>query len=207
MRKIAFFLVGAISIPFLVYYGNTNLKNENIVNIESNIYERIDSFDSILLDCMSNDGDVSLTEENKVDFAVRYIIDNKNIYKDSIDVQDKKDYYTYDDTLYYNFGKVSQEFINNIVNNFFSDFQINIQEYKFYNNGYIELNFEPIEHLWYDNKKILNIEKVENKLYNIYMEYSRVINDSENIFYVEYILTYDNDIKINNVNIYNSMMS
>lgn len=207
MKRIAFFLVGAIGIPFLVYYGNSSLKSENIDDIENEIYEKIDKTDSIILDCMSNSGNAFLTQEDKMDFAVRYIIENKDLYMDNINIERKEDYYTYEDTLYYNFGKVSQDFIIDIVNTFFCDFDLNIQDYKFYNNGYIELNFEPIEHLWYDNKKILNIEKVENKLYNVYMEYNRKLNDCENIFYVEYVLLYDSDIKIKNVYINNSIIN
>ncbi len=207
MKKIAFFLVGAIGIPFLVYYGNINLKDQNLDNVRNEIYEKIDEVDNILLDCMSNSGNISLTQENKMDFAVRYIIENKDLYKEKINIENKEDYYTYENTLYYNFGKVSQDFMIDVINTFFDDFQFNIQEYKFYNNGYIELNFEPIEHLWYDNKKVLNVEKVENKLYNVYMEYNRQINDYKNTFYVEYVLLYDTNIKISNVYIYNSIMS
>ena len=82
-----------------------------------------------------------------------------------------------------------------------------MKNYKFYNNGYIELNFEPIEHLWYDNKKILNVEKINNKVYNVYMEYNREINGKFHTFNVKYIINYDNDIKFENIHIYNSIVS
>ena len=207
MKKIFLFLAGVITIPFFVYHGNQSLKENQLTNLKDEIYKSIDSIDKIILDCMSCDGKTILTEENKLDFAVRYIIENKSEFIKDINIYNKEDYYTYEDTLYYNFGKVTEQFAINIINKFFYSFDFNIKNYKFYNNGYIELNFEPIEHLWYDSKKILNVEKINNKVYNVYMEYNREINGKIHTFNVKYIVNYDNDIKFENIHIYNSIVS
>lgn len=207
MKKIMFFLAGIVTIPFFIYYGHENYNEKEETYFESEIWQSIDRVDSILLDCMSCSGNYNLTEENKVDFIIRYIIDNKNNYTNDINIENKEDYYTYQDTLYYNFGKVTEDFIINMIYNFFYTFNYEIKNYKFYNNGYIELNFEPIEHLWYDNKKILNVEKVDDKVYNVYVEYNREINEKNHTFYVEYIINYDDTIKFENIYIYNSIVS
>ena len=201
------FLVGVVTMPFFIYYGNETYNEKEELFLKNKILQSIDQVDYILLDCMSCSGNDNLTEENKVDFIIRYIIENKNNYISDIDVQNREDYYTYQDTVYYNFGKVTEEFIINMIDNFFNSFNYDMKNYKFYNNGNVELNFEPIEHLWYDNKKILNVEKINNKVYNVYMEYNREINGKIHTFNVKYIINYDNDIKFENIHIYNSIVS
>lgn len=201
------FLVGVVVMPFFIYYGNETYNEKEELFLKNKIWQSIDQVDYILLDCMSCSGNDNLTEENKVDFIIRYIIENKNNYISDIDVQNREDYYTYQDTVYYNFGKVTEKFIINMIDNFFNSFNYDMKNYKFYNNGNIELNFEPIEHLWYDNKKILNVEKINNKVYNVYMEYNREINDENHTFYVEYVIDCDNAIKFENISIYDSIVS
>ena len=201
------FLVGVVAMPFFIYYGNETYNEKEELFLKNKIWQSIDQVDYILLDCMSCSENDNLTEENKVDFIIRYIIENKNNYISDIDVQNREDYYTYQDTVYYNFGKVTEKFIINMIDNFFNSFNYDMKNYKFYNNGNIELNFEPIEHLWYDNKKILNVEKINNKVYNVYMEYNREINGKFHTFNVKYIINYDNDIKFENIHIYNSIVS
>ena len=89
--------------PFFIYYGNETYNEKEELFLKNKIWQSIDQVDYILLDCMSCSGNDNLTEENKVDFIIRYIIENKNNYISDIDVQNREDYYTYQDTVYYNF--------------------------------------------------------------------------------------------------------
>ena len=131
MKKIMIFLVGVVAMPFFIYYGNETYNEREELFLKNKIWQSIDQVDYIFLDCMSCSGNDNLTEENKVDFIIRYILENKNNYISDIDVQNREDYYTYQDTVYYNFGKVTEKFIINMIDNFFYSFNYDMKNYKF----------------------------------------------------------------------------
>lgn len=183
---------------FLTFFLTSN-QDKNILN--KNIqYDNI-NVDKIILDCMCKNGETVLSDETKIDATVRYIIENIDYYKDKI--LDSNDYYTYENTLYYNFGKISENDIKEIIKQFFyiPNLDKKIRNYKFYDEGYVYLNFEPVEHVIIDDRIIYDCY-LNNSKYNLIVEYNRNYLDIKNYFFVNYVI--DKDGKIQNAYIYNS---
>lgn len=196
-------VIGIIFLFIILFSCNTVYSKIKDVLTKNQIFDIIDNVEKVALCCMPRDGIKELTEENKIDFLVRNIIENKDKYKDVIQPCESE-YRTIYDTPYYNYGKVDAKFFKNEVLKFFTNLDFDISKYKFFNNGYIELYFEPIEYLGYDKKSVAKFE-IHDNIADVYIDYTKVIADTEINVLVRYIVN-KNLLTINNVIICNSTM-
>ena len=79
----------------------------------------------------------------------------------------------------------------------------NIEEYKYYKEGYVELYFEPCNYPMWDKKEVMSFTFKDNK-YNLIIKYIRNLNDIQNNIYIKYEL--DCNLKIQNVSILSSIV-
>lgn len=199
-RTFCWFLM-VVSIPILLYFNKLNLQEKELLT-KNSIFDMIDNVDNLILSCITKYGVKELSNENKIDFAVRYIIDNRDNYKENIILEEKEDYCLDDGTVCYSFGKVKSEFLAELLNKFFTEINFSIEDYKYFNKGFVNLCFEPMEYIRYDTKTILNVEKIDEK-YIVYIQYTRSLAEFEDQFYVKYEFRNEANLKMEDVTIYN----
>ena len=200
MKKINVILIIIICLLLIVIkFGCYKISD---ILTKKSIFDIITEVEDISFGVVSKEGIRTLDEEGKIDFCVRYIIEN---YKKFEVKAEFNDYYESDGTPYYNFGKVTAEELKNLVNSFFGEIQYSFEEYKFYDNGNIQLNFEPIEYVGFDRKKILEVSKINRNDYKVNVEYIRTFGKFKNTFLVRYEISYDeNKAKIKDIVLYSS---
>ncbi len=91
-------------------------------------------------------------------------------------------------------GKINQKEFENELNNIFTNFRHNILEYKYYDNGFVDLVYEPCDYFTYDSKKLLYATK-KDSYYEIVYRYTRYLNNVENNINVKYVLNEKMKIK------------
>lgn len=194
------FIIVILSI--ILYYNKCNATQKDLLT-KNIIFDIIEDVENIVISCITKSGNKSMSEQDKLDFAVRYIIDNRQKYNSYIINEQIPTYYNKENIV---LGKVEIDFFNSILEKFFSDVNYSLENYKFYKEGFIELNSEPVENTCWDDKECIKMQEEENK-YHIYIKYIKLFNDIKNEFYVEYIFDVNEQIKIDEVTIYNSTMN
>ena len=202
MKKFTTYIIIAIFCVCIVTFFVNYIIQKSMLT-KNLLFDIISKVENIVIADISKDGNRTFTNENKIDFLIKYIIDNREKYKNNITL-DNEDYYEYNNTPYYNFGRVDEKFIQNLSCLYFERIPIKyIKDSKFYTNGEVLLNYEPIEPFYYDEKNVLET-KEDSKSYKVYIQYKRELNDIQNDIYVVY--TFNKELKIKNVTIYNSIL-
>lgn len=185
-------------ITFTVNYSK-KIKASSEIDIltKNSIFDIIYNIDSIVINCISTDGDKYLSEDNKLDTTVIYIINNISEFNDHIISCE------YDGSEIRYFGKIDLSNFKEIYLTIFNSIDYNIEEYKYYKDGYIELYFEPCNYPIWDKKEVMSLNFKDNK-YNLIVKYTRSLNDIQNKMYVKYEL--DHNLKIQNVSILSSIV-
>ncbi|MBO5477437.1 MAG: hypothetical protein J6A15_06790 [Clostridia bacterium] len=191
-----------LSITTIVCYSKYKATQKELLT-KNVIFDIIEDVEGIVISCITKSGNKSMSEQDKLDFAVRYIIENRQNFSSDI-IKKESTYYNKEENI--NFGKVDVKFFNRILNKFFTCSDYTITDYKHYKNGFIELDFEPIENTSFDRKEYIDVQ-VEQDKYIINAKYTRTLNELKNEFYVQYIFNVDENIKISEVTIYNSIMN
>lgn len=196
-KKLYYFILMGLSILILIYFYNINIESKEQLT-KNSIFDMIDSIDNMLLSCITKNGKKELSEYSKMDFAIRYIIDNRDLYKEHIILSDNQNNFVDNGTVYYSMGKVDIQFLQTILDIFFVE--SNLQQHKFENNNLVNLYFEPMEYIYYDEKNLIDFKQSQNE-YIIYIEYTRTLGEFSDKFCVKYILIKDTRFKIVGVTI------
>ena len=202
IKYISVLIIISVVVASILYYNKCNLTKKQLLT-KNAIFDIIEEVEDIVISCITKSGNKSLSEENKLDFIIRYIIDNRQRYSSNIIKEESNSYYNKEENILY--GKIKEDYFKEILDEFFV-YNYSIKEYKFYKDGFIELKSEPCENINWDEKECIRIQEKGN-VYYIYIKYIRKLNDIKNEFYVEYIFNVSDKIKIENVTIYNSIIS
>ena len=135
---------------------------------------------------ISTDGQNFLSEENKLDATILYIVSNKTKYQEYIISDYNQDLSSEAISL----GKIDYNVFSNIANELFGDIDYEISEYKYLEDNMINLKIEPFNYTYFDRKNILSQTEDING-YNILLEYITVFDNIENSIYVKYKLNFD----------------
>ena len=203
-KKFLIYIIVEVIVVCLFGYTKVNIEAGQRLT-KNEIFDIIDNVEHVILDTIAKDGNRELSEENKVDFIIKNMIENRLEYKDEI-LPSESNTITIKGTPLYSFGRVDVKLFNEKLNEYFSEFNGNLELCKFYSNEYIELYYEYAEHFSYSNKEILNIKKCNN-IYSIYVRYTREYDEITNDVYVRYDFNVGDKITIKNVKIYGSIFS
>ncbi len=184
MKKYIFYTLTFVSIIILSYFCKLHFEEKNSLT-KSEIWSIIDNIDETLLGSISKTGERELYDSSKMDFMIKYLITNREKYKDAI--KTSQSVLEKDGTIYYNFGKVESQYMYNKIKEIFTSFNYDMESTEIYNNGYIELFYEPTEHISCDCKNIIDLKKKKGYIY-MYIEYIRSIGEQTNKFIVEYVV-------------------
>lgn len=199
MKKSIHYLVMFLLILMLLYYSCLHYTEKNTLT-KGKIWSIIDNIDGTLLGIMTKNGEKELSDESKIDYLIKYLIENKKRYSNIIEYSDNT--IIKNDTIYYNFGKVKSSNFKYLLNDFFYNFGLEIENHHLFKNNYIELFYEPIDYISSDSSNISSYYIYKGKIY-MYVNYYRNIGNVNNCFKVKYVLD-KNTYKICNVVILNS---
>lgn len=187
MKKIKM-LVAVIIITFSIGFIFSFSKISNAKNIDiltkNTIFDIIDDVEDVIITCISTDGEKSLSDENRLDATLLYIIEHKDEFNvidngfSNLDLNQEK----------ISIGKVNLKEFENQFKNIFTNFKHKISEYKYYEGDYINLVYEPCEYFCYDTKELLYARFVGNA-YEVVYKYKRFLNGIENDINVKYVIT------------------
>ena len=169
----------------IFFYGKYN-SNEKMMLTKNEIFDIIDNIEDIVITSISTDGQNFLSEENKLDATILYIVSNKTKYQEYIISDYNQDLSSEAISL----GKIDYNVFSNIANELFGDIDYEISEYKYLEDNMINLKIEPFNYTYFDRKNILSQTEDING-YNILLEYITVFDNIENSIYVKYKLNFD----------------
>ena len=173
----------------IFFYGKYN-SNEKTMLTKNEIFDIIDNIEDIVITSISTDGQNYLSEENKLDATILYILGNKSKYQEYI----SNDYSQDLSSEIISFGKIDYKVFYSITKELFGTIDYPIYEYKYFDNGMINLKIEPFNYTYFDKKNVLSQIKDENS-YSILIEYITVFDNIENSIYVKYKLDFDYKIQ------------
>lgn len=173
----------------IFFYCKYN-SNEELMLTKKEIFDIIDNIEDIVITSISTDGQNYLSEENKLDATILYILGNKSKYQEYI----SNDYSQDLSSEIISFGKIDYNVFSSITKELFETIDYPIYEYKYFDNDMIDLKIEPFNYTYFDKKNVLSQTKDDNS-YSILIEYITVFDDMENSIYVKYKLNFDYKIQ------------
>ena len=180
----------------IFFYGKYN-SNEKTMLTKNEIFDIIDNIEDIVITSISTDGQGYLSEENKYDSIILYIVSNKSKFDEYI-IKDENQRL---DSENVNMGKIDSKIFLKLAEETFSDINLPIYKYKYFEDDKVNLIIEPFNYTIFDRKNIL--KQIEDRNgYKILVEYVTIFDKIENSIYVEYEI--DFDYKIQNVIILSS---
>lgn len=205
MKRKVTYIIYIISIIYIIilYYNKYIIAQEQLLT-KNLIFDIIEDVEDIVISCITKSGNKSMSEENKIDFAINYIIVNREKYSSEIPIEKNSAYNAKEENILH--GRISREFLDKVIDKYFYSCNYPIEEYKFYKDGVLELRTEPSENICWDRKEFIGFQ-IEENICRVNLKYTRILNNIINDFYVEYVFDISNDIKIKNVTIYNSIMN
>ena len=174
---------------FFSFFMISNAKNIDILT-KNTIFDIINNVEDVIITCISADGKKNLDDNNKLDATLLYIIK----YKSDFDIVENNHSNLDLNAEKITIGKINQKEFENELKNIFTNFRHNILEYKYYDNGFVDLVYEPCDYFTYDSKKLLYATKKDN-YYEIVYRYTRYLNNVENNINVKYVLNEKMKIK------------
>lgn len=136
-----------------------------------------------------------ITDEERINFALAYIKNNKEKYKNDIVKEVSNIEYDNYGSNYYTHDHIKKEVVQNIVFEIFGIENIDVTKYKFYNIKLdkIALIITNSESLSKSNFVIENIEKGKNNTYKVKIKYTNSTYEDKKTsnYYMNYILKYD----------------
>lgn len=189
-------LVIVLTISFS-YFKYIKASNEIDILTKNSIFDIINSIEDIVITCISTDGNIHITEENKFDITSLYIIKNKQMYKDAI--QNVEQDLNSENIIV---GKIDFNVFENIVNDLFSKVEYSILDYKHYDENMVNLVVEPCNYSLFDKEDVISLTLCENG-YKAICRYKRELNNTNNKVYIKY--EFDFDLKIQDITILSSI--
>ena len=142
-----------------------------------------------------------ITDEERINFALAYIKNNKEKYKNDIVKEVSNIEYDNYGSNYYTHDHIKKEVVQNIVFEIFGIENIDVTKYKFYNIKLdkIALIITNSESLSKSNFVIENIEKGKNNTYKVKIKYTNSTYEGGKTsnYYMNYVLKYDKKNKEN----------
>lgn len=182
-----FLIISFVTIFIIKKYINAT--NDVEILTKNAIFDIISSIEDSVISCISTDGDKHLNEENKLDTIVLYILKNKEKYIDKIEKQDSSAFGEYQCL-----GRINANAFLDIGKDIFHDINYNINEYRLYDNGYINLYIEPFSYNFFDRREMMSVN-FDNNNYEVIIKYIRALDSKQNKVYIKYILDYNLKIK------------
>lgn len=185
---------------FTIFSINSNIKATNEIDIltKKSIFDIIDNIEDIVITCISTDGNKHISEENKMDVTVLYLIKNKEKYKEYII---PSDFENSDEKIC--IGKVESKVFIDLSKEIFEKIEYNVNEYKNFKDEFINLNFEPCSYSIFDKKDIVCLNRSKTG-YRILIKYKRELNNVQNKVYIQY--DFDLNLKIQDITILSSIV-
>lgn len=163
--------------------------------IENEIYQYLANFDKNILEMMQvydlKDG--SITREQMIDVAIKYIISHSNIYQKEI--RNDLPFYTYekDNSSYFSTGYVEKSFLLDIVHRFFKVEELDLEEHPFYD---VKKDMFALVAIYGDNssyttKELLNFQRLSSEEYLVSIAYQKNVNSNVNVVKIEYDIMRD----------------
>ena len=84
MKKHIFYLTMSLSILILAFYSFLHFKEKSSLTKE-NVCSIINNIDGTILAVMAKNGEKELSNNSKLDFVVKYIIENKEKFTNIVD--------------------------------------------------------------------------------------------------------------------------
>ena len=103
----------------IFFYGKYN-SNEKTMLTKNEIFDIIDNIEDIVITSISTDGQNFLSEENKLDATILYIVSNKTKYQEYIISDYNQDLSSEAISL----GKIDYNVFSNIANELFGDIDV-----------------------------------------------------------------------------------
>lgn len=183
--KILFIVIFSTFIIGFLFSLNkiSNAKNVDILT-KNTIFDIIDDVDGVIITCISKDGENNLSDENRLDCTLLYIIQNR----DKFNIVENKLLNLDLNQEMIVIGKINQKDFEKQFKNIFTNFKHKINEYKYADGEYINLVYEPCDFFIYDTKELL-YSRFVNNVYEVVYKYTRSLNNSQHIINVKYIFT------------------
>jgi len=191
------------SIKEKIEYQESELTiNTRSDKIENEIYQYLASFDKNILEMMQvydlKDG--SITKEQLIDIAIKYIISHSSNYQEEI--QNDLPIYIYekDNSSYFSIGYVEKSFLLDIVHHFFKIEELNLEDHPFYD---VEKDMIALVAIYGDNssyttKELLNFQKLSSDEYLVSISYQKNMDGNVNVVKIEYDIMRDSTTSGNN---------
>lgn len=168
----------------------------SINKLKPEIKNYIYSIEPSMTYAIQNNSGTYLDSNKKIDFAVAYILKNKELYKDKIYKEKIRNCIVLNGSNYYLYEYVNKEFIQEIVNQHFNDTIIDISKYDFYVKQLDKVGLFSFtkESLVKKSYEIEEIKKVKDSQYKVTLKYTYTDNQTNSKIssYVKYLLKYDN---------------
>ena len=160
--------------------------------IKQELFDFTKNIDTTLLCtmCFGESKYKNITEEQKLFFAINYVILNIDNYKDKI-LEDKQEFvYTDQDSIYISIGHIEKSEINKVVYDVFGSDVKDIESFRFYDisNKMIALVPYMKIHFSFNSRELVNIEKISKNKYKVINKYTRSLNGKNNEFNVIYYI-------------------
>lgn len=184
------------SIKEKIEYPESELTiNTRSDKIENEIYQYLADFDKNILEMMQvNDlKGGSITREQMIDIAIKYIISHSSIYQEEI----RKDLpiyiYEKDNSSYFSIGYVEKSFLLDVIHRFFKIEELNLEEHPFYDEKKDMFALVAIygDNSSYTTKELLNFQRISSDEYLVSVAYQKNMNSNVNIAKIEYDIIRD----------------
>lgn len=168
----------------------------SINKLKPEIKNYIDSIEPSMTYAVQNNSGTYIDSNKKIDFAVSYILKNKELYKDKIYKEKIRNCVVLNGSNYYVYEYVNKDFIQEIVNQYFSNTNIDISKYNFYEKQLDKVGLFVFtkESLVKKSYEIEEIKKVKDSQYKVTLKYTYIDNETKSNIssYIKYLLKYDN---------------
>lgn len=201
MKKIRliFIIVTVFLICNIIYYSTYTINlhyeeseltsNSTNDKIKEEIYEYIKIFDKNIIESLQvcNNEPYKLSEEQIIDISIKYIISNKDSFKDKISYFNEEYKYEKDGTIFYSRGYVDKSFFYDIVAKLFATNNIDIENSRYFDK---KRNMIPLILIYgdvspYIKEEVLDIEEVD--YYNYILTKKYYFSESSS-FYIKYYI-------------------
>ena len=116
IKYISVLIIISVVVASILYYNKCNLTKKQLLT-KNAIFDIIEEVEDIVISCITKSGNKSLSEENKLDFIIRYIIDNRQRYSSNIIKEESNSYYNKEENILY--GKIKEDYFKEILDEFF----------------------------------------------------------------------------------------
>lgn len=184
-----------IVLLLFLYFIITLKREEKVKNVYNNIEEDIYNFtrtvDSVIINSISfSKKTENITKEQRVDFAINYIILNISDYSKNIINLDKMFIYNENDSSFFSVGYIEKNIVEKIILDIFGVEEKIDENYKFLDKTTKYIALVPYFKEFASFEEV-NLEKIyinEDNTFFVLNKYKRKLDSKTNEFNVKYII-------------------